>query len=167
MGNSQSNTRTENRKTFKIVRKEEHSGWFRCHLDDYVTYKNGSYDRIDFADSWGSKSGAGLIFGALLGETSKLELIKTDVGNYISVDLNMTANYDSGHEFSIFTNFSGIENSWRSQATGSSGSGSFLEANRELIKELEELNQRREFLVEYNRWLAQTEAWTSYNLPPK
>jgi hypothetical protein len=48
--------------------------------------------------------------GALFGKDSELVVIDTSVGSYLSIDLNMTANYDSGHDFSFYSNFSGIHN---------------------------------------------------------
>jgi hypothetical protein len=79
----------------------------------------------------------------------------------------MTANYDSGHDFSFYSNFSGIHNTWRSEENAPSVFEGFMEANRELVKELEELRARRAFLIEYSRWLTQIESSTSYNLPPR
>jgi len=50
MGNEQSNTRTKDEKTFRIEQKDNYSGsdFFRCHLDDYVSYSNGERKHIDF-----------------------------------------------------------------------------------------------------------------------
>lgn len=97
MGNEQSNTYTGNYKVFRIIRKSEHSGWFRCFLDDYVNYSNGNYMHIDFKNESGIH---GLeftmdILGMPLGHTPYL-----DKGDYIRIDMNYSRKNDSSNNFS-------------------------------------------------------------------
>jgi hypothetical protein len=113
-----------------------------------VNYSNGNYKHIDFDNSF-SRSGSFFALGLLAGAHSELNMLRTSEGNYISIDLNDTINYSSGHNFNLYSNFSGVHNVGK-ERTDSSGN-KFLEANRELVEELVRVKERRATVAEYSR----------------
>ena len=98
MGNQQSSERTPNYKIRKIIRREWHSDWFRCHLDDYVEYSDGSYKFMDFE----RLSAGGFLFrlaGGLAGASVPKRAVLEE-GRYIAIDVDWTRKLSSNTNFS-------------------------------------------------------------------
>jgi|SRR6266480_1913680 len=92
MGNQQSNERQKNYKVYKITEKSVCNDYIRCYLNDYVPYSNGNYKHIDIV-----KIPTFLSIGAsLAGADTGPSLCE---GSHIAIDINMTCDCSSGHEF--------------------------------------------------------------------
>ena len=165
MGNNQSNTRTPNYKVFRISKKEEHSGWFRCYLDDYVSYDNSSEKRIDFENEIGSQT-AEFIFGIISSPYLNGDIPKTpflNKGDYIRVDMDVTREHSSSHNFSARSITKvGYE------SVDSDGNISIFGIVAGVTDDILQARQRHVAMAESARFQNQVlQFQTSYNLPPK
>jgi hypothetical protein len=141
MGNNQSRSQT-NYKKFRITRKESHSGWARCYLDDYVTYADGNYKHMDF-DTSNSFGNFVNFFDTVLGHGDLN--INAEAGDFVRINMDMTSRYHSGHNF----NYHDISVMGRI-VIRDDGEG-FIKANMELCRELAENAEMRARAAEYAR----------------
>ena len=93
MGNQQSSERKPNYRIRKIISREEHSDWFRCYLDDYVPYENGEHKHMDF----GKLPTAIALLGFFANAKDRRPSLHE--GDYIAIDIDMTRNLQSNHDF--------------------------------------------------------------------
>jgi len=98
MGNEQSSTRQRNYKVYKITGIDrEHSGWFRCYLNDDVPYSDGSCRYMDFETEnvLSVIDGLGGMFGVDMPRRAYLSK-----GRYILVNTDYTREKKSSYNFS-------------------------------------------------------------------
>jgi len=157
MGNEQSDTRQRNYKVYKIIRIDrEHSGWFRCYLDDDVPYSNGEREYMDFETETALSviDGLGGMFGVDMPRRAYLS-----EGKHILVDTNYTREHESSH------NFSGrnVRNvNVRDSGSSLSGEGGF----QGLVGEISEARERYARASEWSNFDKQMQrAWQLQ--PPK
>lgn len=163
MGNEQSNTntRTTREKVFRISRKEQNSGWFRCRLDDYVEYSDGNYKHIDFANE-GAQHAMEFITDVIVGLPPTVRTPLLTEGEYISIDLNYTREKSNGYNFSTRSiSVVGYER------VDSEGNVSIFGLAGGIANEIVEARQRYAQIQYEARIQSQiAHRQTSFNLPP-
>lgn len=127
-------------------------------MDDYVTYSDGCYKHIDFEYSTGravfetffmpSPTPADLATG------SRPERSLLSVGDYIRIDLNVTCEESSSHNFNRYFDVKTVGR----EVVDSDGNVSIFRTVADATNDILQARQRYAEQAEYNRWLAQTES---------
>lgn len=137
MGNQQSNERQRNYKIRKITNVDENTDYFRCFLDDYVTYSDGDYKHMDFKKTSTGSALMGLGAALLAGsEVFPGALIKE--GQYIAIDIDITCRFSRNHNFDM----KDVKNVGREEID-SDGNVSIIAITREVCQEIIEVRERR------------------------
>jgi len=154
MGNGQStNTERRNSKIFKVVSESSHSGWRRCHLDDYINYSDGNYKHVDFDDRVVGSNGLVMLAGFMVGAPDRAVCPKE--GDYIKVDLDEMRNRNSSHNFSPYSCPLYIIGRERTDANGDT---SILAETGGLLQEIVDNRIARAERIQQLRFQRQTEA---------
>jgi hypothetical protein len=101
MGNSNSseNRQKRNYKVYKITSKSERENYTRCYLNGCVPYKDGNHEHMDFKNE-GTRmvfEFVGDLFAPDIPRARSAYLLE---GVDILVDIDMTREYNSSHDFS-------------------------------------------------------------------
>jgi len=167
MGNEQSNARTTNYKKIKIVNKstrtENESMWslfptkyfIDFELDEYIDYRTGSSRKITF------------LYYCVPPKTKEF-FERIAEGDYLEIDLDRIKEAAEGRVFE-FHRIEGTD--YYDSVLGGierrvADDGGLYRATRDYLQEVIDIRQRQSAAAEYSRWVAQTQSWTSYNLPP-